>query len=652
MQQAQKKSCCQKFKELFIKPQNPQGQIVENKPFISGPKPVVQTEWPIIEEQFISKIGSEERKKLFIELLKKNHIVTIEQLMLSFQDSKVSFIGRRCSPAEFFILQQIYYNYNTQQKNLKWEYESAKLLSNEDTQILQQKPEKKVKNILLVGTTGQGKTTLINSFYNYIQKTKLDDGVRYLVINDDRLNQTGKSVTRNVDQYKMKIDDDLIFNFIDTPGLGDTEGYSRDQAIIDQISDQLKKLHEKNERIHQVIIVSQLSTSYIVDNSHTLQQLALLNVLKLFGIDMAYHYIHALTFSDFTSIHRHNFENQQSIFYVLSQKDCLMQTQNISQNNITQSSPTVNEKKLLLSDNQMNEIPKEYCQFQNSVYFSKKSDIISNIQYKKNEENYNKFVKKISSDEGFTLDTTIQVIHERNRLKHQIENLGQELQLRMKIDRIVQSNITKINNYDQIAQENEKFFYFEFETKIEKINCPDRIFMTNCNTCQKTCHKNCSVSNENLRTCNVMIQVESNKYICESCQHSVEEHKNEKFQKEYDEMKAELDRALSQKEILNQLLQKEKKKEEENDMKIQVILDDLRNCFNILFSSALYKLDLKEKSLKNFLYRYYKCFSNQLEKYFNQNVDILATRRLLQDMPLNEQTTIFRLRTEQFQQVQ
>ncbi|CAK82705.1 unnamed protein product (macronuclear) [Paramecium tetraurelia] len=461
---------------------------------------------------------------MFTELFKKNNIVTIDQMMLVFQNSQKSFIGRRCQPAEFLILQKIYENYTTVSKVLNWNYRSAELLPNEDDQIIQLNPGKRIKNILLVGITGQGKTTLINSFYNFIKNIKFEDETRYLVINDDRLNQTGKSVTRNVDLYKIQIDDDLVFNFIDTPGLCDTDGVQRDQEIIDQISERLKKLYDNQEKIHQVIIVSQLSTNYIVDGNHTLQQLALLNVLKLFGMDMAQHYIHALTFSDFTSIHRNNFENQQSIFYVLSQRDNLMQTYNLSKNTVTLTSPTNNEGTLLLSDVQINELSKEYCQFQNSVFFSKKCDMISNIQYKRNQENYTKFINKITSDEGFALDQTIQVIKERNRLKEKIEQLQEELQLRMKIDKIIQTNKNKIENYDQIVKENKEFYYIIFETNILIKDCPIRIFMTNCNTCKKTCHKNCSVSNDKLRNCNVMIQKTPNIYICESCSHSVEEH--------------------------------------------------------------------------------------------------------------------------------
>ncbi|CAD8121439.1 unnamed protein product [Paramecium sonneborni] len=669
-QKSKQISCCQRITEIFKRP----SKIIQSQPIQSQQdqqeQQVIQgnqnqNDWLMIEEQFLNKISSAGRRQMFYDLFQKTGIKTIELLILSFKNSNTSFIGKRCIQAELLILRNMYERFNQQPKELQWTFASATLISDNDIQI-QQQSNARIKNILLVGITGQGKTTLINSFYNHISKITLDSNLRYLVIDDNEQNREGKSVTREVNQYKIKIKDDLIFNFIDTPGLGDTEGYSRDQEIIDQISKQIKKMKDKNQIIHQVIIVSQLSTNYVVENTPTLQQLALLNVLKLFGIDMAQHYIHALTFSDFTTIHRNNFENPNSIFFVLTQRDQLLLTRNFQQlnqksNNLLTQSPTNSETAVLLSNNQLNENNKEFCQFQNSVYYQNLSNQISLIQFRKNTENYIKFIEKISFSEGFQLDTTIQVIEERIRLKNQIEILGQELQLRVRIDQLIQSNKRKIENYQSIAQENQNFSYIEFEPIKRIKQCSQNIYMTNCQDCKKTCHKNCSVSNQNLINCNMMIRLSSGNYVCESCQHTVEKHLNENIQyiqevieveRFYDDMRNEHNQAITMTQKLEQILQEQIQREIDNDARIILILDDLKNCFNYLFSSALYKLDLREKSLKDFLYKYFKSFENQLEKYFRESIDIFATRRLVENQQLNQQNTMFRLRTENFQRIE
>lgn len=126
-------------------------------------------------------------------------------------------------------------------------------------------------NILLLGETGVGKSTFINSFANYIKHESFDDATkekpimiiptiitvyddktkedRSLTIGSDKNEQqeVGKSATQSVQIYYFPIEgQNLMVKLIDTPGIGDTRGPDKDdencQGILDYLSS-LDKLH-------------------------------------------------------------------------------------------------------------------------------------------------------------------------------------------------------------------------------------------------------------------------------------------------------------------------------------------------------------------------------------------------------------------------
>uniref|UniRef100_A0A7N8YEP5 Septin-type G domain-containing protein n=1 Tax=Mastacembelus armatus TaxID=205130 RepID=A0A7N8YEP5_9TELE len=87
------------------------------------------------------------------------------------------------------------------------------------------------KTILLVGETGAGKSTLINSLFNYTIGVKFDHNIWFEIVEKENRRQT-ESQTSDVIVYE-------IFGFegetlpysltiIDTPGYGDTRGIEHD----------------------------------------------------------------------------------------------------------------------------------------------------------------------------------------------------------------------------------------------------------------------------------------------------------------------------------------------------------------------------------------------------------------------------------------
>ena len=138
--------------------------------------------------------------------------------------------------------------------------------SNTLRNTLQQLKPPDEMNILILGQSGVGKSTWINSIVNYLQYDTLEDAENGGVIctipasfittytidqtvmkqvvqvgdeDDNEITAVGKSATRGPKTYHFTLDGKIV-RLIDTPGLGDTEGIDRDkenmQKILHQIS--------------------------------------------------------------------------------------------------------------------------------------------------------------------------------------------------------------------------------------------------------------------------------------------------------------------------------------------------------------------------------------------------------------------------------
>jgi len=124
--------------------------------------------------------------------------------------------------------------------------------------LLSQQGDNETVGFLFVGKSGAGKTTLINAFVNHFFERKYSDE-RLVLIPQSRKqkcsfaeyeNQVdereykedsiGESKTKDVKSYMLNKDGKRVL-IIDTPGVGDTEGFQQDSKNIEIIINGIKK---------------------------------------------------------------------------------------------------------------------------------------------------------------------------------------------------------------------------------------------------------------------------------------------------------------------------------------------------------------------------------------------------------------------------
>lgn len=83
----------------------------------------------------------------------------------------------------------------------------------------------------MVGMTGVGKSTYLNSLVNYFMGVEMNDDFRYIISQDALQNEDGKSSTTDVHIYGIPKQGKMrkAIRLIDVPGLADTSGIRKDK---------------------------------------------------------------------------------------------------------------------------------------------------------------------------------------------------------------------------------------------------------------------------------------------------------------------------------------------------------------------------------------------------------------------------------------
>ncbi|XP_067248687.1 uncharacterized protein [Chanodichthys erythropterus] len=328
------------------------------------------------------------------------------------------------------------------------------------------------KTIMMIGATGSGKTTLINSMINYILGVQWEDDFRFVLIDEGKQKSQAESQTSAITAYQINHMDDFrvpySLTIVDTPGFGDTRGISHDQKITKQIQE-FFSARGGIDRIDAVCFVVQASLARL---THT-QKYIFDSILSIFGKDIAENILVLVTFAD-------------------GQTPPVLEAIKVSE--------------VSCAKNKSGE-PLHF-KFNNSAVFAiKKSaededsdcENFDQMFWKMGFSSMKKFFASLIKMETQSLSLTREVLKERQQLEVNVEGLQPQINAGLtKLDEIRKTRAA----LEQHKAEMDANKDFEYEVEV---NAPKQIknttgyYLSNCQKCYFTCHETCQIANDSER---------------------------------------------------------------------------------------------------------------------------------------------------------
>ena len=431
-------------------------------------------------------------------------------------------------------------------------------------EIFDMNDEAESKTIIVLGQTGSGKTTLLNSLVNFILGVEFEDDFRYVIIDEKNVqgnevvDQT-KSVTKNTSIYYIKKYKDFpSIILIDTPGFGDTSGPDKDRLIIEDIKNTFEK---KLTKIDAVCFVAQSSNVRLTHN----QKYIFSSVMSLFGKDIAENFIPMLTFCD---------ANEPQILKSLTAPDSIF-------------IPILEAIK---------KYDPWYLKFNNSAIFTSSISAFNKLFWELGMTSFKVFMEKLKNLPQKSLESSKNVLKARQAIEEDIIDFKDKLDEGLRIMEEIEKTRELVEKNEKKIKDSKNFTYTVKVKKFKQIDLKPGIHTTTCMTCNRTCHKNCSFSDnaDKKRCCAIERKTGKCKRCDNHCDWSC--HKNlpyifEYYEvdevKEYAELKKEFYDSTSNVSEFQQVLQGLERKYDDKLVDCFEICEKLNKSVNELKTIAL-----------------------------------------------------------------
>eukprot|EP00485_Elphidium_margaritaceum_P004253 CAMPEP_0202696130 /NCGR_PEP_ID=MMETSP1385-20130828/9474_1 /ASSEMBLY_ACC=CAM_ASM_000861 /TAXON_ID=933848 /ORGANISM="Elphidium margaritaceum" /LENGTH=643 /DNA_ID=CAMNT_0049352241 /DNA_START=26 /DNA_END=1954 /DNA_ORIENTATION=+ len=432
-------------------------------------------------------------------------------------------------------------------------------------------PNAKNRTIMMVGATGTGKTTTINSLMNYLWGVEFGDEWRFELIAESPTDEDGKekgqteSQTDDVTAYYLNAPNlGYQLTIIDTPGFGDTRGLQQDHETTTKIKEFFQTEVQVVDaicffaRAHQARLTA--TQKYIFDQ-----------VLGIFGKDIADNILVLLPFADDSEPLALQALKEAKVPFVDSFKI----------NNEAFVLQTV------LDDGDTD------------------SQLLRKIGWKRGMDAFGKLFDRIDTLQTKSLTLTMEVLLEREQLQIYVKA----------IQPMIQAGLSKLEQLKQeieIVKEKEKemseFLDFEYKAKVTKYKkvADTKYIHYNCTRCPYTCREAYYSTYLGRVGRQFYLKYLGGQYfrkpmknkqctVC-PCKCSESDHKEQKFKivwyqqeevQTYQGLKEKYVDAQSTKTEKEQILCGLQKEFRDVQLKLNELLDDVRKCINKLNEIAL-----------------------------------------------------------------
>ena len=334
------------------------------------------------------------------------------------------------------------------------------------------------KVMMVVGSTGSGKTTTVNAMINHVIGVQWKDDFRLKMIHELSSNQGAATIgnqahsqTQFVSCYTLPYMEGLEIPFnltiVDTPGFGDTRGIDHDQAITEQIRRFFNTKGSAGiDHVDAICFIAQAGNPRLTPT----QQYVFDRIMAMFGKDIKKNILVLFTFADG--------QKPQALSAMLEAG--------------------------ILEDES------NFFKFNNSALFVANSgeddeDNFDRMFWKMGIKSFEKFFKGLAVMEPKSLVLTKQVLDERAQLEVRLSGLREKIELGViKLSELQQLK-RMCNQHAADINANWDFKFTVEEPKRVQLELATGTYTTNCLVCNFTCHFPCKIPrNENKDRCAAM----------------------------------------------------------------------------------------------------------------------------------------------------